>query len=159
MVFDWQGFQSYLTLIGSVLGIISALILFVRYLREKPILKLSIGNGIHSQGTIYRNGSINFSLSVDNHGERGTTIKDIILMKTSPVDYSSYYIEHSGFSEVRHLAPHNSLVLNVSFDLENHIIAEENITFDALLLHTHGQEKFSGKSGKREGIYLAKSKE
>jgi hypothetical protein len=149
MTFDWVNFQNDITTIGSILGVVSFIILAMRFLRERPILHCELGESEHYQKDTDGNGALSISLNIDNVGERGTSIREVKLLKTRPTDYSSFHNEWKAPISVIHISPNSSIKSSFYIKIQKRVIEEKEIDFDILLIHTHGKVKLTGHSFSR----------
>lgn len=146
MTFDWVSLQNDLTTIGSILGVVSFIILIIRFWRERPILRCELGESEHYQKDIDGNGALSITLNIDNIGERGTSIREVKLLETRPTDYSSFHNEWRAPLSVIHISPNSSIKTSFYIKIQKRVIEEDEIDFDILLIHTHGEVKLTGHS-------------
>ena len=119
MAFNAGGFERYLTIIGSILGIFSFIIVIYRLIREKPILNFRIGRHEHRYfegGDVF---SIYIEMFIDNVGERGTTINKIELINSIPRNYYELLKKSSSVFEIN-IPPHSTRSIKYDKHIKNY---------------------------------------
>lgn len=143
MAIDLAGAINNLTVIGSIAGLISFVILFVRFLREKAILNFSIVNAYHVNDYPYNAAFIKIGISIENSGDRGTTIKYLEVLKTEPSKYLELIKFWKTFKIYHYLGPRNSYEQVLSFNIPKCVIEEDKIEFEFDLHYIGGIKKFN----------------
>lgn len=132
-IFDW------VLKIGSLSGLISAIFLIIKYRKERPILKVSF-NLYHYASTLdYIIYLINIggNITIDNVGEKDTTIKYIEVEVIHDEDIHSDTITFESFN----MSSNSSIDhdINAHFDATKEY-EKLNILFT--IHHTHGKKSF-----------------
>ena len=96
-------------------------------------------NSYHEVIKGYNHSKIHIEASIDNVGDRGTTIKDIYLNKIIPEKYYPEKSEGERF-EVKHIGPHNSEKWHIILRYDKKFIEEEKIEIELEIRHTHGSK-------------------
>lgn len=147
MSFDWVGFQSYLTTIGSVLGLFSFVILIYRLSRERPILKFYVDRCYHIYAEEYGNSSIHTHISIDNVGDRSSSVKEVKLIKMTPEEYMEKI--DTRFDDVRnpiHVPPRSSVKFNWLINFPEFLLKVDEVKLEFDIIHTHNKIRMDATS-------------
>jgi len=147
MSFDWAGFQSYLTTIGSVLGLFSFVILIYRLSHERPILKFYVERCYHVYTEEYGNSSIHTHISIDNIGDRSSSVKEVKLIKMTPEEYMEKI--DTRFDDVRnpiHVPPRSSIKFNWLINFPNFLLKDDEVKLEFDIIHTHNKKRMEATS-------------
>jgi len=127
-------------IIGATLGFGSAILLYHRYLMERPILKYTIQSCYHDEEGI----TLNFI--VDNSGERGTSITNIALIKLNHKRininpcYTTYYYDGAPISSfIMFIRPRSSLAVTSRY-IKTNLKKFNEIDLEFQLVHTTGKK-------------------
>ncbi len=134
-------FVGIVTTFGSILGLISGVLLLIQTLNARPILhydSLSCHEIYQSKDTGKKTTKVNIEIRIDNTGERGTTIRDLFLTSVSPE--KMYPIEWFGdMTQLKHLSPHDSVKYDLSMDYVGKGF-EDDIKYIFKIVHTHNNK-------------------
>jgi hypothetical protein len=149
MELNFSDFINIFRDIGILIGVISGVILFVKFYRERPILNYYL-TAFHECKEEFHHSLLNIDLSIDNVGDRGTTVRDFYLSKVTPVEYNPdpSFVTGNRY-EIQHISPHNSMRYSVAIRYEK-LIKEKEIEIEVKIIHTHGEKVLTTKSYLRE---------
>ena len=141
MVLNWSPILNWLTVGMSFTGFIGFLILIYRFFREKPILDYSLGYYYHVYDKPYNTSHIFIPISIDNTGERGTTIKYIDLIEMNPKEH--FKLAKKRTDIYKHIPPHTSLPFRYGLSFNNYEIKEEEIELVFDIINTHSTKRMN----------------
>jgi len=124
--------------VGPFAGWLSLVIILIRLVLDRPNLKFHEGNCYHLFGET-GDSTIHINLAVDNVGKRGTTIRDITLIKTMPEDYSPRITKELYGFETQHVPPHSSIKIHHKIFLKDFLLRDEKIKVDLEIAHTNSK--------------------
>lgn len=137
--------------IGTATGITSLAIHFVKFIREKPRLKVELEEGHHwtEQGAKASKPKsfVRIGLRVDNIGDRGTRITSYSMrFNCNTPKYFAYSIAEP-LTERIYVKPHDSAFIEFIHEVQGEI-ANQIIGCLYILQHTHGKVSITAHSQK-----------
>jgi len=121
--------------VGSLCGFIGLIILIVRFVKERPILKIEFLSA-HDVSEDEENTLFQISLDIDNVGDKPTTIKEIYFRIPDKKEKDSWFISEFEDFKMFHLSPRSSKVFSEVVIMDGYF--EEDIEIEVTVDHTHG---------------------
>jgi hypothetical protein len=156
---EYSSITLVLGIVGTITGIIALCISFWTVRRESPRLKGRVLSCTHSYSDSEKNVKmISFSLLLEirNLGDRGTTIKDVVLsFWNSGQKYQSRMINFERLldrSHSRWIEAHELVEVGLYAQERFDGTEERQIECQFQVFHTHGAIKVEGKSESRQSV-------